>query len=218
MTGSRSLLSHSRQDEVGYVAGAVLSGGASRRMGRPKALLPWPAGHPHDTFLSAILGVLRAAGISPLGVVSGVHHDLIAGELPRLPQVALLYNPDHEAGQLSSMKRALDWAGQLRPQPVWLMVALVDLPRVRPDTVRRLVAAAVGAGQTQAVRPVVHGRHGHPVLWHRDAWPRLHAAALVDGARPVIRAMAAEGLVLDVEVDDEGVLRDIDTPEDYGEP
>ena len=58
-------------------------------------------------------------------------------------------------------------------------------------------------------------RHGHPVLWRRDVLALLAAADPAQGARAIMRALAAQGAVCDVPVDDEGVFSDLDTPEDY---
>jgi CTP:molybdopterin cytidylyltransferase MocA len=197
------------------VAGAVLSGGASRRMGQPKALLPWPIGHPRATVLSTVVDTLLGAGVAPLCVVSGTHHEAIAAAFGGDPRTSLVYNPRHAQGQITSLWQALDWVSALADTPEWLLVTPIDLPRVLPGTVERLVAVAADAGRALAVRPACAGRHGHPVLWHRDGWPFLRAASPDEGARPVIRGLAVAGLVLDVVVDDEGVLQDIDTPEEY---
>lgn len=200
------------------VAGGVLAGGASRRMGgQPKALLAWPPGTSGRTLLDTVLSQMREAGVTPVAVVTGTHHAQIAPACAAWPDVPVLFNARHEDGQITSLWRLLDWAEAL-PHPFdWLAVTLVDLPGVRADTVRRLCAAALASPSgTLVVRPAVRGRHGHPVLWHRDAWPRLRAASVESGARPVIHALVGEGRVLDVELDDEGVMRDIDTPADYG--
>lgn len=198
------------------IVGAVLSGGASRRMGgRPKALLPWPPHAPRGTFLDVIALTLTAAGVARMCVVTGEHHDAIDAAVSSDGPGQLIRNRRHREGQLTSLWSALDWAEALDPLPEWLLITLVDLPAVRTDTVRRLLAAASGDTEALAVRPVLGSRHGHPVIWRRDAWARLRDADPRHGARPVIRALAAAGRVLDVAVDDEGVLRDIDTPDDY---
>ncbi len=199
------------------VAGGVLAGGASRRMGgMPKALLAWPPGTSGRTFLDTVLLQMRDAGISPLAVVTGTHHAPIAAASTAWPEVSILFNPRHDEGQVTSLWRLLDWAETLPDTPDWLAVTLVDLPGVQADTVCRLrTAALASAPGTLVVRPAVRERHGHPVLWHRDAWPRLRAASVQSGARLIVHGLVEDGRVLDVQVDDEGVLRDIDTAADY---
>lgn len=181
-------------------------------MGRVKALLPWPPLHGAQALVTHVVDVLRDAGVGPIGVVTGPHHREIAAALDTRVAVAL-FNPLHERGQLSSLQHGLTWAVAQGERP-WVLTTLVDVPGVRVDTVRQLLEAARGAA-TLAVRPVMHGRHGHPVLWHRDAVPLVGSADPATGARQVMRALAGNGQVLDVPVDDPAVLRDIDTWDDY---
>jgi molybdenum cofactor cytidylyltransferase len=83
---------------------------------------------------------------------------------------------------------------------------------VTPKTVRRLIAAQQGSG-APIVRPVSKGRHGHPVIFSRALFGELERADPALGAKPVVRAHAAE--MIEVEVDDEGAFADVDTKEDY---
>ena len=92
------------------------------------------------------------------------------------------------------------------------MVALVDQPMVRSMTVRALVEAW-RATRAPVVRPRLGRRHGHPVVFDRAVFGALRAASLDTGARDVVRACG--DAVVDVEVTDEGVCLDVDTPEDY---
>lgn len=179
-------------------------------MGWPKALLPWPAtGAP---IVRHVTDRLRESGVGPIAVVTGHHHDRMAPVLAAC-DVAILHNPRHDEGQLSSLLCGLEWAFA-QTSGDWALVALVDVPAVRSATITRLIDET-RAGGWLAVRPAYGHRHGHPVLWHRDTLARLEGADPALGARPVMRGLAAEGRVRDVEVDDEGVCRDIDTPEDY---
>lgn len=200
------------------IVGGILAGGASRRMGgQPKSLLPWPPGTAGSSLLDTVLLAFARAGIRPVAVVTGTHHDEIAAAVAVWPGVPVLFNPRHAEGQVTSVWYLLDWADAQPGPPEWLMMTLVDMPAVRASTLTRLRDAATAAAPAiHVVRPTMGGRHGHPVVWHRQAWPRLRQASSSEGARPVVHALAADGKVLDVQVDDEGVLRDIDSPEDYG--
>ena len=199
------------------IAAIVLAGGRSARMGSPKALLAWPpSGTP---FVVQLTRQLTAAGLTRVAVVTGAHHLEIQAVLAQ-EGVSVHFNPDHAAGQLTSLQVGLRWAFGPGTPPVpaspWALVTLVDLPALRPETVLTLLHAARDAGESiRAVRPAFDGRHGHPVLWHRQMLSALLAADPMTGAKPVIRALEAEGRVLTVSVSDPGVVDDVDTPEDY---
>ena len=76
-------------------------------------------------------------------------------------------------------------------------------------------AVLEGYRRTRAplVRPERDGRHGHPVLFDRSLFDELRNANLERGAKPVVRAHAAEGF--DIASDDDGAFVDVDTPQDY---
>jgi molybdenum cofactor cytidylyltransferase len=88
------------------------------------------------------------------------------------------------------------------------VVALGDMPFVRPTTIRAL-CAALGAGAGIAA-PASHGRRGNPVAFGQAHLPDLLALEGDQGARGILAAHA----VTQVEVDDPGIFSDIDTPAD----
>ena len=199
-----------RPDEFPAIPAIVLAAGRSLRMGRPKGLLPHPASG--LTLVAHVTNVLRDGGASPVAVVTGAHHAALA-PIVEAAGAACLFNARHDAGQLASLQRAIAWARGVAAAS-WALVTLVDLPGISAETVRDLIAASRHT-PARAVRPLHAGRHGHPVLWHASTWPLLDDADEEMGARQVIRELAARGEVLDVPVADPGVLRDLDTPEDY---
>ena len=192
------------------IPGVVLAGGASSRMqGRPKALLP--AGRGRETFLERIVSTLRAGGVDDVVIVTGHHHDAIAGHAARLrPMVRVARNPRPERGQLSSLLVALRVVDH--PGVRAMLVTLVDLPLISAATVRAVLDAHRRTG-APLVRPGRDGRHGHPVVFDRGLFRELRLADPARGAKPVVRAHEAEECV--VAVDDDGAFTDVDTPEDY---
>jgi molybdenum cofactor cytidylyltransferase len=87
----------------------------------------------------------------------------------------------------------------------WLMV-LGDMPFIRPSSIESVVAQM--ADECVSV-PVQEGEFGHPVGFGRDFGPALMALAGDRGAKPLF----AQGRVVEVMVDDPGVLWDVDVPE-----
>lgn len=194
------------------VPGLILAGGRSSRMGRPKALLPVDDG---DTFVSRLARTLREAGVADVVVVAaagGPVHAIRAALAPVRPEPRLALNPDASRGQLSSLLTGLE--ALARPGIDALLMTLVDVPLVGVSTVRALLEA-YARSRAPIVRPVRPGdaAHGHPVVFDRSLFDELRAADPAAGAKPVVRAHAAE--IEDVPVEDAGAFLDIDTPADY---
>jgi molybdenum cofactor cytidylyltransferase len=190
--------------------GIVLAAGESKRMGRPKALLPCPPdGH---TFVTQAVRTLHTGGIDEVGVVGRPHDSALRTEVSRQarPVVAYLENLTPERGQISSLLVGVSYAEACDADGV--MVLPVDIPSVKAATVRSL-CDAFDRGAARIVRAVYQGRHGHPVIFGRPVFAELRAADLSVGAREVLRRDPAR--VFEVAVDDPGVLRDVDVPDDY---
>lgn len=191
------------------IPAVILSGGASARMGQPKALLRMPS--TPDPFVARIVRTLREGGVEDVVVVAGGDAPAIRMYMERsMPDVRLLVNPDPAEGQLSSLLVALSAVD--RPGVRALLVALVDHPLVGSATVRSVIEAYRRTGAA-IVRPARGGRHGHPVLFDRRTFDALRRADPALGAKEVVHAYAGE--MVEVEVTDEGVFTDIDTPADY---
>ena len=99
-----------------------------------------------------------------------------------------------------------------RPGVDAVLVTLVDVPLVRPATVRRLLAE-YEARRAPIVRPARGDEHGHPVIFRRELFEEFRRADPAVGAKAVVRAHAAS--IVDLAVDDAGAFADIDTPDDY---
>jgi tRNA (mo5U34)-methyltransferase len=182
----------------------VLAAGASSRMGRPKALLRTG----DRTFVRAILETLRAGGVTDAVVVVRSGSPDVVAEIEASGCGRHVVNPRADEGQLSSLLTGLDAVDRDGVEGV--LVTLVDVPLVGAGAVRTLIARA-RASDAAILRAVHGGRHGHPVLFKRTVFDALRRADPAIGAKAVIRDWPPE----DVEVDDPGVVEDVDTPADY---
>ena len=186
------------------VAGVVPAAGASTRMGAPKALLD--AGG--RSFVSAAVGALIGGGCDPVAVVVGPGQDEVARKA-RGAGAMVLVNPEPGEGPITSLRLALAVLG---PEAHGVAVRPVDHPRVRPETVALLVETFLTSG-APLVLPTLHGQRGHPAIFARRLFASLMDPRLEGGARSVVHQHLAEAVP--VEVEDAGVLEDIDTPDAY---
>ncbi len=205
------------------LAGIILAAGASSRMGRPKALLPYPAalapvpGWPapaEATFLSACAYKLLAA-CHRVWIVLGreaaairAHHDALPAAWP----LEWLRNPDPDRGQFSSLQIAV--AAVLAAGGSVAAVAPVDRPAFSLATLRALAAAvSEAAPEVAIVKPVSGGRGGHPVVYRRPMLAAIAAASPGADARSL--AHQPNFTALAVPVADPAVLLNLDRPEEY---
>jgi molybdenum cofactor cytidylyltransferase len=156
------------------------------------------------TFLDRLVG-LFAARCSPVIVVLGAEAERIRAAAH--PAATFVVNPDWARGQTTSMQCGL---GAVPPEATGVLFTLVDHPAVAPATIDALLAGPRAA----LVRvPRYHGRRGHPIWFSRDIVPEFLALPVTGAARDVVRSHTAQTEFLDV--DDPGILADIDDPEAY---
>lgn len=178
-------------------------------MGRSKALLLASTDGP--TFVRHLSTNLLAGGVADVIVVGRPDDDALRAEVEGAGTgVRFVVNARAEEGQLSSAIAGLNAAD--RPGVHAVMVTPVDTPLIQPATVRALLTI-FATRRPLIVRATYLGRHGHPVIFGRGVFDALRHADPAVGAKAVLRAQAAG--VVDVEVDDPGVLHDIDEPGDY---
>lgn len=169
-------------------------------MGFPKALLEFGA----EAFVDRLIGLFCAV-CSPVIVVTGAHTDAILAGTRRAAAARFVHNADYGRGQLSSMQCGLR---EIPASASGVLFTLVDHPAVRPDTLTRLLA-----GSAPLRIPRCSGRRGHPIWFSPALAAEFLALPPEATAREVVNRHAAE--LEYIEVDDPGVLEDIDDPGDY---
>ena len=184
-----------------FVAGLVLAAGGSRRLGRPKQLLPFG----EATLLDHTVTTARACAFDQLVVAIGGEADEVRARV-NLAGTDVVVNPGFGAGCSSSIAVAMD---ALDPAATVLVLLLGDQPGVAVATVRALLD---GRGDAPlAVCRYDDGR-GHPFAFGREVFDDLRG---LHGDKAVWR-------MLEQRADDVAEVRvsgpvppDVDTWEDY---
>lgn len=194
------------------LAAVILAAGESRRMGQPKALLPFPEkssiktkSAKSKTFLEHLMEVTRHERVGALRVVVGAHAKEIRARV-KLADECVVLNREWEKGQLSSLQATIR---SLLVETEGIIVCLVDHPLISRELVAKLIEA-FNRTKHHIVIPTFRGRRGHPVIFPRAMFDELLTAPEDVGARAVVRAHAAE--ILEVPTDEEGVLMNLNDP------
>jgi CTP:molybdopterin cytidylyltransferase MocA len=185
---------------VATTTGLVLAGGASSRMGSPKALLEMPDGLPLAVHQCRLL---RRAGCLRTAVVLGADAERIA---PQLPGCEIIVNRDWQRGRFTSLQAGLRGV----PPTEGYLILPVDSVGIQEDTLSAMISTATN-GPFEALRPVVNGEPGR-VLW-------INLAI----ARELIRQAPGDlriddhlrDRVFSLAVTDEAIVRNINTPAEW---
>ena len=189
------------------ITAIILAAGQSKRMGRPKMLLPWGK----STIIEHVISTFLQAGIEDVIVVTGGAREQVEGRISQYP-VRTIHNKDYAAGEmLSSIQCAL---GAMPTGTQAALIGLGDQPQVQERTVR-LICEQYQAGQPSLVVPSFQMRRGHPWLVARPLWSEIQALKPPASTRDFLTGHAHD--IQYVNVDTQSILADLDTPEDYEE-
>jgi len=186
------------------IGAVVLAAGPSSRMGAEKLLLPL-AGKPLVRHAVEAAASSRAA---PVVVVIGHAGARIAAALAGM-DVCFVENREFSEGLSTSLVCGLK---ALPAECDGTAIVLGDMPFVAPQVLDDLVEAFDPARGRAICVPTFQGRRGNPVVWAREFFPEMLALKGDAGAKRLMGAHAER--VCEVEAADNGVLVDIDTPED----
>jgi len=180
------------------VAAIILAAGESRRMGQPKALLPFRGG----SFLSVLAETLSPHCL-PVCAVFGADAKRLMSFCP--PHVQAAENPNYAQGMLTSVQAGLRALGNL---PDRALFTLVDHPAVTRETIGALLASTA-----EIAIPKFNGKRGHPVLIRRRIAEEILAEPYTSKLNTVMDRHASE--IHYIDLNDSGITDDIDDPDAY---
>ena len=185
------------------IAAVVLAAGSSSRMGKPKQTLQLEGW----SMLERVLQTLSRTKVDRVVVVLGAHSSAVRGGV-KFGREKVVLNPRFKEGMSGSLRLGLAEVEETDAA----IIVLGDQPFVSPGTIDRIIDAYVSS-KSPVVVPVYRGRRGNPVLFDRSLFPQIRRIRGDVGAKSVVAGN--EDKLLQVDVNDEGILVDIDTPSDY---
>jgi molybdenum cofactor cytidylyltransferase len=186
------------------ISGILLAAGESRRMGRPKLLLPWGKA----TILEKVVDNYLKAKISELIVVVGANQEAIKEMLISRP-VVIVENPQYREGMGTSIGKGIHAA---TGQAEGYLIGLGDQPFITSDMINSLIA--VFSEEHPGIAICSYKKEtGHPVIFARKFRQALCNLKGDAGGRTIIRQHGEE--VKYVDIGSEAIFMDIDTPDDY---
>ncbi len=184
----------------------VLAAGESRRMGTQKLLLPFD----ETTVAGAVVRTAQASRAGRTLVVLGADREAVRREL-ETRGVEFVVNENYPLGMLTSIQAGFKaLPGEARAA----VILLGDQPFLVSRVIDEVIAAYENGGKGIVI-PTCQGRRGHPALIDIKYRDEVLAIAPADGLRRLILAHPDD--ILEVDVADPNILRDLDTPEDYQE-
>lgn len=186
------------------ISAILLAAGKSRRMGRPKLLMPFG----QSTIVGQAIDNLLGSVVDEVIVVLGPGAEEAIKTLVTKP-VKLMTNPDYEQGMSTSIIAGLNLVDS---QAQAVMLALGDQPLINSQTITRLVKEFYNHDKGIAI-PTCQGRRGHPIIFAIKYKEKLLELRGDMGGRQIIKDHPDD--ILEVAVSCEGIYIDIDTVDNY---
>ena len=194
------------------ITAVVLAAGQSRRMGDKNKLFLKMG---EESIIQKVVNNLKRSKVDNVVVVTGHESEKVVSELSDA-SVRFVHNPEYSQGLSTSLRTAL---ANLSQDISGVLVCLGDMPFVNNWHIDKLIDAFDPVTKHSICIPTYKGKRGNPVLWDRRYFQEMMELRGDVGAKHMIGDY--EESVIEIEIDDIGVVTDFDTPEAYaklGEP
>jgi molybdenum cofactor cytidylyltransferase len=182
----------------------ILAAGESKRMGKPKLLLPFG----EKTMIETIVATVVSSKIEQTLVILGSDREKIEEKIKNYP-VKIVYNRDFRSGMLSSVQCGFK---SLPEETRAVIVVLGDQPKISTTVINKLIDAYKRSGKG-IVLPVYKKERGHPVLIDVKYGEEVENLSPEVGLRGTVYNHPED--ILEVDVETLSIFQDIDYMEDY---
>ena len=191
------------------ISAVILAAGESKRMGKQNKLLLPVAG---EALLVKLIKSVCDSDVGQVIVVIGHEAEKIRRKLNNFP-LSFVYNPNFSEGMTTSIKSGVK---EVSPDCDGYMICLADMPFINTSEINKLIHAYAQnriKEKRLIVIPVYQGHRGNPVLFSTEFREDILEHKMEYGCKGVI--MKNFESVKEIEMDDDSMLLDVDTLEDY---
>ncbi len=182
----------------------ILAAGESKRMGFPKLLLPFGG----STIIENVIENVSESDVNNILVVLGAEKEAIAKKIKKMP-VKICYNEIYKEGMLSSVKCGFN---NLPHDFRAVLIFPGDQPIISPDAINAVIDAYLYSAKGLVI-PIFKNKRGHPLLIDRRYREEIERLSPAIGLHALSDRFPAD--VFEIETNDPGILKDIDTYEEY---
>lgn len=182
----------------------ILAAGESKRMGKPKLLLPYG----EKTIIETIVETVVSSNVENTLIILGSDREKIEEKIKNSP-VKIVYNRDFRSGMLSSVQCGFKAVPE---ETRAVLVVLGDQPKISADVINKLIDAYKSTGKG-IVLPVYKKERGHPVLIDMKYRSEVENLSPEVGLRGTVYNHPED--ILEVDVETSSIFQDIDYESDY---
>jgi molybdenum cofactor cytidylyltransferase len=190
--------------DLDKIHAVILAGGQSKRMGTNNKLVLPINGKPMVAITAETIIASKANSVT---VVTGFEHQKIKESIKN-PNIEFIHNKNFRNGISSSVVSAIKSAPE---DCSAILIGLGDMPKITVSHINKLIDAYNPLEGRAICVPTWKGKRGNPVLWSRRFFPEMLELKGDFGAKELMGKYAE--LVVEVEMNDNGIVMDIDTPE-----
>ncbi len=182
----------------------ILAAGESKRMGKPKLLLPFG----EKTMIETIVSTVVSSKVEQTLVILGSDREKTEEKIKNYP-IKIVYNRDFRSGMLSSVQCGFK---SLPEETRAVLVVLGDQPKISTTVINKLIDAYKSSGKG-IVLPAYKKERGHPVLIDVKYGEEVENLSPEVGLRGTVYNHPED--ILEVEVETLSIFQDIDSESDY---
>ena len=188
------------------ISATILAAGRSSRMGEKNKLLLPVNGLP---MIHLVCETVISAELSPVIVVTGFDHENVDRVIPKRID-KIVFNSNWESGMASSIYIAMS---SLNDDVVGNMIVLGDMPKIKKETLDKLIEGFISHGGDRIVYPIYNNKQANPVIFPKRFFSTILSSVGDRGCKKVLKQYPDDAVAIPIHSDE--VVLDCDTQDDY---